>query len=362
MLPSIAPTVALCGSRTRGAHCTSSPTRRGISSNSVGIKNVSTLVSRGDVSVQVTFAVDRSARLSSAHSVPSSVLLSPPPCKSDASATPNIRKRKRADDVANGASSAAVADGHQTPDENLRVDGLRLQRRRHTHYRIVVEEVCIPLKKFENSRQLVSVKSDCLRAHFQVATNPKARILHRDISMGPNMLMLPKTAHGSQDRPSSITWTGILSDWEMSKPMDDQQAASNAPQADQIGTYQFMSVNSLQRPSQPVAVPDELESFFHVLLYFAVPFLRSMCDTPSAWIDNYFHNYSGSDSEHTHACGQKSVTIEVTGKLRTLSPLGLLRFNSPLDTIFAEMLPCFKARYGLELRARENGRPAAAYP
>ncbi|TBU38878.1 hypothetical protein BD309DRAFT_1022539 [Dichomitus squalens] len=55
-----------------------------------------------------------------------------------------------------------------------------------------------------------------------------------------------------------------------------------------FGTYQFMSVNVLQRPAHPVTITDELESFFHVLLYLCVRFLRSTCEDPPSWIDTYF--------------------------------------------------------------------------
>ena len=31
-----------------------------------------------------------------------------------------------------------------------------------------------------------------------------------------------------------VVWTGILSDWELSKPVDSQEAASKATQADRM--------------------------------------------------------------------------------------------------------------------------------
>ncbi|EJF56412.1 hypothetical protein DICSQDRAFT_25280, partial [Dichomitus squalens LYAD-421 SS1] len=93
------------------------------------------------------------------------------------------------------------------------------------------------------------------------------RLLHRDISSG-NMLILPKVIQASKGTSLSITCVGVLSDWEMSKPVDDHHAGSRTAQAIRMGTYQFMSVNVLQRPAHPVTITDELESFFHVLLYF----------------------------------------------------------------------------------------------
>ena len=104
-----------------------------------------------------------------------------------------------------------------------------------------------------------------------------------------------------------------------------------------------MSVNALQRPAYPITITDELESFFYVLLYFSVRFLKSSCLDPLSWIDSYFHNYSGPDCMFT--CGQKSIAMEVTGKLETLVPPGPLLFNSPIDGILSELLRCFRAHY-----------------
>lgn len=56
-----------------------------------------------------------------------------------------------------------------------------------------------------------------------------------------------------------------------------------------------------------------------------------------------FHQYSGTD--HGFTCGQKSIVMEVTGKLQTSPPQRPLLFNSPVDSVCSTLLPCFKARY-----------------
>ena len=42
-----------------------------------------------------------------------------------------------------------------------------------------------------------------------------------------------------------------------------------------------MSINLLQEPSPPAQVSDALESFFHILVYYAVCHLQSTCNDPS---------------------------------------------------------------------------------
>ena len=162
-----------------------------------------------------------------------------------------------------------------------------------------------------------------------------------------------------------VVWTGILSDWELSKPVDTEDTASRATQADRMvrsspilhsfpwtcilttvwrqGTYEFMSVNLLNHIAKPVRISDELESFFHVLVYYAVRHLRSNCPNATSWIDNYFYRYSG--PERMLTCGQKSYALEVTGMLQIRSPEGPLLFHSPLDGVLATILESLHAHY-----------------
>ena len=156
-------------------------------------------------------------------------------------------------------------------------------------------------------------------------------------------------------------WTGVLSDWELSKPVDVEEVASRATQAERMvclpdshvvlrwvltsaqGTFQFMSVNLLNHVAKPVHISDELESFFHVLVYYAVRNLHSNCKDVDSWIDNYFHKYSGPEREL--CCGQKSYTMEVTGQLRTRILEGPLVFGSPMDYVLHTISKSLRAHY-----------------
>ncbi|EJF60668.1 hypothetical protein DICSQDRAFT_137216 [Dichomitus squalens LYAD-421 SS1] len=60
-----------------------------------------------------------------------------------------------------------------------------------------------------------------------------------------------------------------------------------------IGTYQFMSVNLLQYPSETSKVADELESFFYLMVYNAFRHLRSSCNDPAWWVTTCFDHYAG---------------------------------------------------------------------
>ena len=115
-----------------------------------------------------------------------------------------------------------------------------------------------------------------------------------------------------------------------------------------------MSVNLINHIARPVTIADELESFFHVLVYYGVRYLRSNCTSVDSWIDNYFHNYAGP------GCSRKSVTIEMTGMLE-IGPLqGPLLFRSPMDRVLVPILKCLTAHY--KVRAYEIAKTIPPLP
>ena len=104
-----------------------------------------------------------------------------------------------------------------------------------------------------------------------------------------------------------------------------------------------MSVNLLNHITKPVKISDELESFFHVLVYYAVRYLRSNCSCVQSWIDNYFYKYLGPG--RAGGCGQKSYALELTGELRVTMCGDPLTFRGPMDAVLATILNSLKARY-----------------
>ncbi|EJF60929.1 hypothetical protein DICSQDRAFT_170785 [Dichomitus squalens LYAD-421 SS1] len=312
--------------------------------NEAGVENVPTLVCHGDIDDQVTVTADwwgrDSERPSSAAPSTSSSQGSPTSSATLVeSASSGSRKRKR------GAADEATLP--PPGDERMRNLVTRSDHplRQHQHYRIVVKEVAFSLRNVQNGRQLASVVLDTVQAHCQAATNPKTLLLHRDISAG-NILIYPRVRHGKDGTKRAIVWTGILCDWELAKPVDDQRAPSNAPRTSQMGTYQFMSVNLLSNPSSPsVTIADELESFFHVLFYYSLRYLRSNCESPDSYITNYFNSYAGPGG--LHSCGWKSLTFQVDDFLSLQFPHSPLLFNSPMDDLLEAILKCFRSHYKL---------------
>nr|VWO96505.1 Uncharacterized protein [Ganoderma boninense] len=291
--------------------------------NSAGIEGVPTLVCHGDVLEQVTATSIWSSSTSTSHHG------TPPP----------------------GPSPALQPN----PEASFRGP-----LRQHRHYRIAVEEVCLPLDYLMNGKQLVSLMLDALRAHYQASVNPHTRLLHCDVSSG-NIMIHPKIKRDGTGRATSLVWTGILSDWELSKSVDAEQACSTATQIHRLGTYQFMSVNLLQGPARPVQISDELESFFHVLVYYAVRRLRSTCDRPCSWITDYFHRYGG--PLRLGACGLKSTAVETRGRLESFTPPGPLFFFSPLDELISTALRAFRAHYKvMEHERLQDCAPPPPFP
>ncbi|KAI1781857.1 hypothetical protein LXA43DRAFT_593685 [Ganoderma leucocontextum] len=316
--------------------------------NLAGVTNVPTLVCHGDVPNQATvtsewWEITHGAR---------------PGSSSGQAMYPDGRKRKR-DETTGGEDSSPDATGQLPPATARQPCPLR----RHIHYRITFEEVAMPLTEFRCGKQLASVALDCLRAHHQAATNRKTRLLHRDIS-GGNMLIYPNVRLEDDGKGESMVWTGILTDWELAKPIDVPEETPRSLQANRVvrgiqdpffrspftslriiavqGTHQFMSVNLLGDPFQPVRIPDELESFFHVLVYYSVRYLRSNCASPNCWLNSYFLS-CGLPKMYTG--GMKTVAIQQDGRLTTVVPQGPLLFNSPMDKLLGELIESFTAHY-----------------
>ncbi|KAH8977382.1 hypothetical protein EDB86DRAFT_3165665 [Lactarius hatsudake] len=121
----------------------------------------------------------------------------------------------------------------------------------YVHYRLVLETLGSPLNTFKSTRELCEVIRDAIVAH--TGAYERVGILHRDVSAG-NILI---TENGS----------GILIDWDLSKKVV-KGGSGTQRQHSRTGTWQFISIARLQKPSvRPHEVSDDLESFFWVLLY-----------------------------------------------------------------------------------------------
>ncbi|KAI0713678.1 hypothetical protein C8Q76DRAFT_467703 [Earliella scabrosa] len=213
------------------------------------------------------------------------------------------------------------------------------------HYRIVMEEVCLPLCDFKTGRQFVSILRDCVQAHAGAVES--AKIIHRDISAG-NMLICP-TVVRDEDGVLRVLWKGILADWELSKPLTEvDHHKARQPVRTALGTWQFASAHILDNPDEPVRIADELESFFHVTLYNGLRYLRHSCQELQMVMFDYFDQYQFRDRS---CCGVDKRTAMRFGELRgARSERYAFKGDQdvpkhPLNTIMAAMLLWFQARY-----------------
>ncbi|CCM00602.1 uncharacterized protein FIBRA_02638 [Fibroporia radiculosa] len=185
----------------------------------------------------------------------------------------------------------------------------------HTHYRLVVEEVGRPLEDFANGREMVRIVWDCVIAHRDAVE--LAGILHRDISTG-NILLL-----------------------EIKKITKDGK----------VGTWQFRSAILCSEPSRAVDIADELESFFHVLLYNGVRYLSHNCPDVGAFLYLYFD--VAEDWNGQYKCNEKKWNAIETGTIKVKGGMKQLQFccssgdlpDHPLNELFPTLLSWFSARY-----------------
>ncbi|KAI0738025.1 hypothetical protein C8Q80DRAFT_1276043 [Daedaleopsis nitida] len=215
------------------------------------------------------------------------------------------------------------------------------------HYRLVIQEVCLSLTEFKTGEQLLSLVRDCIHAHQDAVT--KCNVHHRNISAG-NVLICP-TVVLCPDGKRRVVWKGILTDWEMSEPIEDPEPQPTARQRNRTanGTWQFAAVRLLDKPSAPVTTADELESFFHIVLYNALRYLRSNCSSVSCAMYELFENYDSNGVGYRCSLGrritiQHGKLVEVCGSsYHFLDDDGLGRH--PINCFIHIMLAWFRARY-----------------
>ncbi|KAI0767096.1 hypothetical protein C8Q74DRAFT_1369944 [Fomes fomentarius] len=189
----------------------------------------------------------------------------------------------------------------------------------YRHYRMVVEEVCLPMKEFRSGRELIGLLIMCMRAHSGAY---KKGILHRDISDG-NVLIFPRETIGP-DGKVTVSRIGILADWELSKRVDDPDIPR---QPDRTGTWQFLAAHVLKNLRKKILLEDEMESWLHLLLYFAIRYLPHNCDDVGSFINDYFDGYVERNGQYS--CGRTKWSSVVQGVIDTDGNGPLKFFRSP---------------------------------
>ncbi|KAI0740018.1 hypothetical protein C8Q76DRAFT_184099 [Earliella scabrosa] len=301
--------------------------------NAAEVINVPTLVCHGNVGNQSTFASHyclyldertNAERKAKAHSVDDKK---------------EKGKKRKADDL----DPSAIGD-----------DQIQPRLRHYAHYRICVKEICLPLKEFKSSKQLITVVRDCIDAH-RLAVE-KCKTIHRDISSG-NLLILPVLAPAPGTCGKFVVvWQGILIDWELSKPTPDADNGEVAREPERTGTFSYMSVATLSDPFHITRVADEVESFFNVIFHNALRYLpHNIRDTVQTFIKEYFIDCARVG--HVISCGTTKSQIIKSGELRCAGDKIIFQ-SKPLRVILEQLLQWFRALW--EVRQYEQAKKEQA--
>ncbi|KAI0653534.1 hypothetical protein C8Q70DRAFT_1059246 [Cubamyces menziesii] len=178
------------------------------------------------------------------------------------------------------------------------------------HYRLVVNEVGKPLTCFHNMKQVVGLITLAIRAHGEAYR--RKGLIHGDISPG-NVLIYPDLVFNGEGVLEEAP-KPLLVDWESAKCANSAARQPNRTR----GTWQFMSASVLGEPSRRIAVQDDLESFFHLLLHCAIRFCRHNWSDVDVFMDAYFDGYI--EHEGVIYGGKEKLSTMRQGKLMT--PLG----------------------------------------
>ncbi|KAI0665740.1 hypothetical protein C8Q78DRAFT_492046 [Trametes maxima] len=114
-----------------------------------------------------------------------------------------------------------------------------------------------------------------------------------------------------------------------------------------------MSVAYVEDHPTPVMVADELESFFHVTLFYAVRLLRTNIQNVEAYVIDYFDSYRPGKNRFHRACSFIKTTIIRSGILYADSAKKMQFYvdqgheNKNFNAVLAQWLRLFRARYAV---------------
>ncbi len=99
--------------------------------------------------------------------------------------------------------------------------------------------------------------------------------------------------------------------------------------------------------THPIGIPDELESFFHVLLFWALRFLPHTLGDTTQYVMDYFDTFR-SEGSNKYICGAVKCSAISAGEfdMPSLQFVQKSRLpGSPLNRLINKLLELFKARY-----------------
>ncbi|KAF8191344.1 hypothetical protein BJ912DRAFT_902593 [Pholiota molesta] len=190
-------------------------------------------------------------------------------------------------------------------------------------YRMTLLVIGEPLTNFKSSKQFVSAIADAMKAHDDAYF--KAHILHRDISVG-NIIIC-----GTR---------GLLIDWDMCAKANPEKKV--ARRSKRTGTWQFMSIALLRKPTHYHDIEDDRESAFYVMLWTALRYTKhsDVGDFIGSTAKDLMRAFDEARPDGSNVKGGSS-------KYEFLSGRSHLHFDDrpQLNALIAELCPAFAVRY-----------------
>ncbi len=90
-----------------------------------------------------------------------------------------------------------------------------------------------------------------------------------------------------------------------------------------------MSANSLSNLWPVITVEDEMESFFHLLLFYAIRYLPHNCKDVGMFVNEYFDGYTKTDGQYF--CGSAKWAAMIGGRISLHNNAGPLTFYLPVE-------------------------------
>lgn len=101
--------------------------------------------------------------------------------------------------------------------------------------------------------------------------------------------------------------------------------------------------------TKPITIADELEAFFHVMLFWAIRFLPHTLGDTTQYVIDYFDTFR-SEADNKYSCGATKCGVMANGvfKLPSLQFVQNSREpGSPLNRLIDKLLEHFQARYAI---------------
>ncbi|KAI0793313.1 hypothetical protein C8Q75DRAFT_555605 [Abortiporus biennis] len=154
-----------------------------------------------------------------------------------------------------GKPQTTVAHVHLNKNRNPDDTEEYLEQR---HYRLLIRQLGTPLEKYRDSYSLCYYICLIIYAHCLAW---EAGVLHRDIS--PNNILIDEEATDREQQ-------AFLIDWDLCRYR--HELSQGRSQKSRSGAWAFTSAPLLKFPTKQHDLPDDLESFIHVLHWFSLRF------------------------------------------------------------------------------------------